>query len=316
LKSTAQRLYAILEDCAPDRKAVAQDLARLSKSRVLETHAYESNAAVESLAETLSRLGACAELGGHVALRFEIDGPRPDQFDSQEELLMFAAKGKKFDSSGVIPTAWQLAIEDLRTRQPLVARDLDAATEDVRRIYGGYRDRISHRRVYPHGFSAARALDIVVTRHVRDVVADGLRSGKSLSEIAEIVSVTTGWNAGYAATVVNTNVATAFSSGRHRQAILLSSRGVEVGFEFQTAEDERVRDSHARANGLVAKHDDHIWDYLTPPLDFNCRCVLLPVTDANRFDDRALWRLRETGAQAAPGFGGRPNRSGGVWPPR
>ena len=49
---------------------------------------------------------------------------------------------------------------------------------------------------------------------------------------------------------------------------------------FRTIGDDRVRPEHEALEGLTAPVDDPIWDDLTPPLDWNCRCTLEQSEDA------------------------------------
>jgi uncharacterized protein with gpF-like domain len=57
-------------------------------------------------------------------------------------------------------------------------------------------------------------------------------------------------------------------------------------------------------DGIRARLDDRVWDYFTPPLGYNCRCLMSPVV-GGPWDDAALSRARAQGAQASQGFGSR-----------
>ena len=46
--------------------------------------------------------------------------------------------------------------------------------------------------------------------------------------------------------------------------------------EYTTVGDERVRPEHAILDGLTYPKNHRIWQKLTPPLDYNCRCGLKP----------------------------------------
>lgn len=54
-------------------------------------------------------------------------------------------------------------------------------------------------------------------------------------------------------------------------------------WEYETMEDGRVRDAHARLNKKVFWHDDKIWDVIYPPNGWRCRCSVIP-----RYDDGAV----------------------------
>ncbi len=47
--------------------------------------------------------------------------------------------------------------------------------------------------------------------------------------------------------------------------------------QYVTAKDEKVRDDHAKLDGIVRPVDDGFWKVHTPPNDWNCRCKLRKV---------------------------------------
>lgn len=60
--------------------------------------------------------------------------------------------------------------------------------------------------------------------------------------------------------------------------------------EYITVGDERVREDHAALNGTIRPVDDPFWDTFYPPLDWNCRCDVVQVTnpDAQPTDPAGL----------------------------
>ena len=52
-------------------------------------------------------------------------------------------------------------------------------------------------------------------------------------------------------------------------------------WRYQTAQDDRVRDSHAALEGVVLPANDPFWQTHFPPWDFNCRCTVVPLSDAD-----------------------------------
>ncbi len=87
-----------------------------------------------------------------------------------------------------------------------------------------------------------------------------------------------GWTQGYAQTVVRTNTTSAFAAGRFREAEDMKREGVEVvALKFVAIEDSRVRPNHLACDGLIASVDDPIWNKLSPPLFYGCRCTVVPV---------------------------------------
>jgi SPP1 gp7 family putative phage head morphogenesis protein len=50
-------------------------------------------------------------------------------------------------------------------------------------------------------------------------------------------------------------------------------------WQYQSAEDDRVRESHAALNGVVMPADSPFWDAHYPPWDWGCRCYVVPLTE-------------------------------------
>jgi SPP1 gp7 family putative phage head morphogenesis protein len=51
--------------------------------------------------------------------------------------------------------------------------------------------------------------------------------------------------------------------------------------KYQTAQDERVRGTHAALDGLIAPANSPFWRSHTPPWEFGCRCDVVGLTDAD-----------------------------------
>jgi SPP1 gp7 family putative phage head morphogenesis protein len=50
--------------------------------------------------------------------------------------------------------------------------------------------------------------------------------------------------------------------------------------EYRTVKDNRVRESHAKLDGLVLDTNDKLWSTLWPPNDWGCRCNVVPAPGA------------------------------------
>ena len=78
-------------------------------------------------------------------------------------------------------------------------------------------------------------------------------------------------------TVFRTNIATAYSTG---QWIADQKLGDALwGWEYVAVMDERTREEHAALNGTRAPKNNPIWNEITPPNGFNCRCYLDEIFD-------------------------------------
>ena len=50
------------------------------------------------------------------------------------------------------------------------------------------------------------------------------------------------------------------------------------GLQWRTQEDPQVRANHRAWHNVIRPVNDKIWQEWTPPIDFNCRCFLQPIT--------------------------------------
>lgn len=56
-------------------------------------------------------------------------------------------------------------------------------------------------------------------------------------------------------------------------------------WQLKTVGDEKVRHSHARLHDIVLPWNHPAWKYIMPPLDWNCRCWIVPRTKAEVSED-------------------------------
>ena len=128
---------------------------------------------------------------------------------------------------------------------------------------------------------------------IRDVMLEDLQDGtsyqgfrKKIEERLEKSPI----GYGQLETVYRTNMQAAFRDGRET---LLRNPIVDSAFPYQAyvaIHDARARHDHLRLEKLglngtnVFRRDDPVWDYFTPPWDYNCRCGVnvLTIEDAAR----------------------------------
>lgn len=290
--ATAKRLMDILRRGAPDEADAARGVQAIALA-AYEGLASEAERASEGLGAVIATVQGRADLCGRIAMAADVSGPRPDKFlafirDSENfiavtrrPLVGAAARStvRAWEESGsdlikamaleVIPAQFYEAIADLESRDALLA---DA--QEVERIYGGVRNPISHRREWPHGFAVARSTSLDVTRRVQDAIVKAMRRGQRIDSAASMIAEIGGWTESYGALILRNNTSTAYSSGRHREAAMMRTRGLDVGFEFRTAGDSRVRhggpednnENHRALEGIRAAADDALWRFYSPPL--------------------------------------------------
>ncbi len=68
--------------------------------------------------------------------------------------------------------------------------------------------------------------------------------------------------------------------------VMLRQKDVFPYWRYQTAQDDKVRDSHAALDGVVLPADDPFWQTHFPPWDFNCRCQVVPLSEDDVADIR------------------------------
>ena len=143
---------------------------------------------------------------------------------------------------------------------------------EPRRSSGSNEVRLAYTQ--ERGFTLARANSIEVVKRVRQDIISSLQGGLGRPEAIDLIAQATNSNKSYAEVVYRTNVNTAFSAGRMRQASDPVVQALIGGFRFMATDDPDVRHNHLAANGLTAGQEDPIWRILTPPLGFNCRCTI------------------------------------------
>lgn len=60
---------------------------------------------------------------------------------------------------------------------------------------------------------------------------------------------------------------------------LQATKDLFPNLKFRTVGDSRVRDDHARLNGIIKPIDDKFWDRFYPPLDWRCRCDVVATAE-------------------------------------
>jgi SPP1 gp7 family putative phage head morphogenesis protein len=87
-------------------------------------------------------------------------------------------------------------------------------------------------------------------------------------------------------TEYNTVLNTGFTARKYIEA----QRDKEVlpYFQYKTAHDERVRNSHKLLDGVVKPVDDPFWDTYLPPNGYNCRCTVIRLEKATVTPDTKI----------------------------
>lgn len=123
-----------------------------------------------------------------------------------------------------------------------------------------------------NGFAIVNSTDKVFTQKIQGILADFVLEGgakSSFSEFSEVMKRTNDWRHSYTEVVYRTNLATAYSEGRQREANAIGDG--KAMWEYSAVNDKRSR--HMPIDGLRAYINNPIWSLIKEPLDYNCRCV-------------------------------------------
>lgn len=80
--------------------------------------------------------------------------------------------------------------------------------------------------------------------------------------------------------IVRQNISEALNAGRKAMLEDEDISDFVPYWEYSAILDDRVRPTHAEMHGRIYRSDDPIWDVIYPPNGFNCRCGIIPITQA------------------------------------
>ncbi len=163
------------------------------------------------------------------------------------------------------------AARDLAARQVVRREDFDRLAEDAKRA----------------AFTVARVGSEDMLARVQQALVEDVAEGGTLRQfrekIADVID-TSALSRHHVEATYRTNLAAAYSRGmRHvQQSPLVAAEFPYV--RWVAVHDSRVRPDHLAMErsgidgGAIYRADDPIFERLTPPIGFNCRCVLTPVS--------------------------------------
>lgn len=63
-------------------------------------------------------------------------------------------------------------------------------------------------------------------------------------------------------------------------------------WKYTTAGDEKVREEHAKLDGVVLRHDDPLWNKIYPPNGWRCRCYVVGILESDFTEDLKIQQDR------------------------
>lgn len=152
----------------------------------------------------------------------------------------------------------------------------------VRRLL---RDNPETMPYYPPNRAVERGIDLAWGKQkITDTVKSGILQGLSIPQMTKYLQGTiTSMNKSSATRAARTAVTSAENGGRMDTFNAASSMGIKMEKEWMSAEDNRVRESHAHLNGVHVPNSKKFPNGLRYPGDpegraaevYNCRCTLV-----------------------------------------
>ncbi len=205
----------------------------------------------------------------------------------RSRMLVFAAG----DDQQILPdVTFQEALDALVSRTPVTIRA--AAERTAQRISHIY----STDRVMAFVRSAEQSVTEAAQKFIAHAVREGLTEnvvGRQLAMTVEAVRAATApWSESYSRMVFRTNVNTAVTAGRFRQAQDPDVRAIIPALRFDSVNDSDTRANHSAADGLIMSVTNINWNRIAPPLGYNCRCRVVHVS---RFELEDIGRVNAHG---------------------
>lgn len=153
---------------------------------------------------------------------------------------------------------------------------------------------------HARAFTVAKAARLDVLQDIRNALGDNLEKGQTLRDFQRNLRPTLeakGWwgrqivvspdggaesaqlgSPRRLATIYQTNMQSAYMAGRYAAAY--EARETHPYWMYIAVMDGVTRPSHAALHGKVFRWDDPIWQHITPPNGYNCRCRIVALSEA------------------------------------
>lgn len=197
------------------------------------------------------------------------------------------------------PDRYDEAIRAFRARVPLTDPEFRKLEADQRQ-----------RAFWVAGVTQARTV-----QEVMDSIGRAIENGTTLEEFkaeagAKLAEAWGGANAPRLETVFRTNVMGAYNGGRTEVFDDPEIRKARPYLRFEAVGDSRTTEICEALDGTVLPADDPFWNTHTPPLHYNCRSIVTPLSPEEAEDEGIAEGPPDTGG-AAPDEGfGQPQRPG------
>jgi SPP1 gp7 family putative phage head morphogenesis protein len=89
-------------------------------------------------------------------------------------------------------------------------------------------------------------------------------------------------------TILRTNLNEAMNEGRKAFFESPETKGYVQAYQYSAILDDRVRENHAALDGLIFSITSPAIARISPPNGYNCRCLLIPVTEDEKWEEDKL----------------------------
>jgi len=135
----------------------------------------------------------------------------------------------------------------------------------------------------------------------REAVLDTEDSAEVARALKDLWGVSEQQTAAYLDTLSRTNLFEAMNEARYAEFTDPELGGFVVALQYSAILDDRTTDICEALNGQTYADDSDVWDQYRPPNHFNCRSVLIPVTELDGWDGA---ESPPPSVQPQAGFGG------------
>lgn len=135
----------------------------------------------------------------------------------------------------------------------------------------------------------------------REAVLDTEEDAAVVRALKDTWGVSEKQTAAYLDTLSRTNLFEAMNEARYAEFTDPELGGFVVALQYSAILDDRTTDICEALNGKTYAEDSDVWDQYRPPNHFNCRSVLIPVTEIDGWDGQ---ESPPPSVQPQAGFGG------------
>jgi len=167
-------------------------------------------------------------------------------------------------------------------------------------IARSWRDDVADKYIEGQSYRLAGDTADNTRKMAQNVIYNGIKGDWSIDEIVTRIEEEIGATAeAWSATAVRTSVFDALNEARYATFTDPALNGFVEALEYSAVLDGRTTDFCNYMDGRTYKVDSPVWDTHTPPNHFNCRSILVAVTQRDSWEEDPAPKM-----DPEPGFGG------------